>query len=303
MVDVNPEDTIYNYILTQWVGYTFVSLFGLATVLHLGLGLRARMWWALPTMMACALTESIGWSGRVWSSYDPLNSSAFQMQICTTIMAPTFLIASNFIILGKIINRLGPQYSRMSLRAYSILFLSCDIVALVIQAIGGAFASSADTLEAANQGGNIMLGGIAFQLAVISFYSIFAAEFMTRYFLRKPVHDRFQLKKASKPDVEKPFENHRGVLTRRLSIMLLVLLAEIVFLYVRSVYRTVELTDGWNGTIISTQVYFNVFDGAMMVLAVWLLIPFHPSFFLAEAVLASSNDDGSQCTVAELHST
>ncbi len=30
-----------------------------------------------------------------------------------------------------------------------------------------------------------------------------------------------------------------------------------IFILIRSIYRTIELSDGWTGRIISTQVYFS----------------------------------------------
>lgn len=35
-------------------------------------------------------------------------------RISTTIIAPTPLVAANFVILGELIRRMGPQYSRLS---------------------------------------------------------------------------------------------------------------------------------------------------------------------------------------------
>jgi len=40
------------------------------------------------------------------------------------------------------------------------------------------------------------------------------------------------------------------------------------------------LSDGWNGRIISTQVYFNVLDGAMVTLAIYTLNIAHPGLLL-----------------------
>lgn len=103
----------------------------------------------------------------------------------TTILAPTFLAAANFIILGTIINRVGPQYSRMPAKwckyfnvsicqrgsllkadivfcvlIDAIIFVSVDVLSLVVQAIGGGVASRA--VQKANghadKGGHIMLG-------------------------------------------------------------------------------------------------------------------------------------------------
>ncbi len=47
----------------------------------------------------------------------------------------------------------------------------------------------------------------------------------------------------------------------------------------RSVYRTIELTDGWLGPIATNQTLFNVLDALLMALAVWLFNIAHPGFF------------------------
>ena len=48
----------------------------------------------------------------------------------------------------------------------------------------------------------------------------------------------------------------------------------------RSVYRTIELVDGWDGRIIKNELYFNVMDGAMIVAAMFCLNELHPGRLL-----------------------
>jgi hypothetical protein len=177
---------------------------------------------------------------RYWSSQSPYNVNPFLMQyvllnllisyeansspslrITTTIIAPTPLVAANFIILGKIIRRLGPQYSRLSPKwckavqfpsqyrltvdsTDTIVFISFDLIALVVQSIGGARApqaaanhrdastvsrlpSSFPQCSSFTQGGNIMLGGVVFQLVAIAAYVALAPEFLWRYFTDRPL--------------------------------------------------------------------------------------------------------------------
>jgi len=83
-------------------------------VIHFGLATRYRLLWLFPTICLCGIGEVIGWSGRLWSSYDPLNSTPFQIQITCTIIAPTPFLAANFIIFGRLIRTLGYKYSRLS---------------------------------------------------------------------------------------------------------------------------------------------------------------------------------------------
>ena len=110
-----------------------------------------------------------------------------------------------------------------------------------------------------------MLGGIVFQMIAITAYMFLAIEFIYRYLNDKP----FQ-----RPDNDPPTGNY--FLDKKMKMMLLGTSFSSLAIYVRSVYRTIELTDGWNGRIITTEIYFNVMDGAMIVLAIYCLNFFHP---------------------------
>ena len=115
-------------------GHFFMNSTFFFPAMHLFQAVRYRMWWLLPTVCLCGLLEVLGWSARLWSSINPFIVIPFQIQwvninvqippwkltmwpwwrITCTIIAPTPFIAANFIILGKIVQRLGPAYSRLS---------------------------------------------------------------------------------------------------------------------------------------------------------------------------------------------
>ncbi|KAI0058666.1 RTA1-domain-containing protein [Artomyces pyxidatus] len=280
-----PLELPYGYYPTKWICALYVALFGLSSLIHLGQLVWFRAWWLLPTAVFCGLLEVIGWSGRLWSSINPWLDTPHLMQIVTTIIAPTPLVAANFIILGCIITRLGSRYSRLSAKWYTILFLTCDIVALVVQAAGGAIASSADTPSGARNGANIMLGGIVFQLVAIVAYATLATEFLIRYIQDRPVYGRLV---ASRREVTDP----------RLKLLLLGLSFLTLLIFIRSVYRTIELSDGWHGRIIQTEVYFDVLDGAMITLAMFTMNFCHPGYLLREgAGKLTAVEDGQQTPV------
>lgn len=110
------DDGPYGYVPTQSICIVFLALFGVSGLLHLGQAIRSKLWWMIPTMVVGCLGETIGWAGRLWSSQNPHRLDPFLMQITTTIMAPSFMSAANFTILGLIINQLGTQYSRLTPR-------------------------------------------------------------------------------------------------------------------------------------------------------------------------------------------
>jgi hypothetical protein len=93
---------------------------------------------------------------------------------------------------------------------------------------------------------------IIVQMAAISLYTLCAGEFLLRYHLDKPVRPA--------PFTEKPGMKDDGPPTRVMDtgirLMLVGMAISTVFILIRSVYRTIELLNGWTGRIITTQLYF-----------------------------------------------
>ncbi|KDQ16601.1 hypothetical protein BOTBODRAFT_30523 [Botryobasidium botryosum FD-172 SS1] len=272
----NNSHVPYNYVPTLWICTTFVILFSLTGALHLIQAVWTKRWWLLPTVVICAIGEIIGWSGRLWSSKNPTMLTAFLMQISTTIFSPSFMAAALFITLGYMANRLGPQYSRLGPRLYTIIFCTVDLVSLIVQAVGGGAASAATTPEGAERGGRVMLGGIIVQLAALALYSFLAIEFLIRFYTHKPIRQVSELT----DNENKRVSPERQKVDRTLKLLIVGLSLSTALLFIRAVYRTIELSDGWNGRIISTQTYFNVLDGLAVLGAMLTLNILHPGYLL-----------------------
>ena len=75
-------------------------------------------------------------------------------------------------------------------------------------------------------------------------YTLLAAEFIVRYLFDKPVR--------SDSAAPKRFAMDRGV-----KLMMLALGLDGVLIFIRSVYRTIELQDGWTGRIITNEALFS----------------------------------------------
>ncbi|KAJ7771268.1 RTA1-like protein [Mycena maculata] len=225
------EDSQYGYLLQEYIPIVFVVLFGISTILHVCQATYYRMWWLFPTAYLCGIGEVVGWSGHLWSSFSPSLFDPFIMQIVCTVIAPTPLIAVNFILLSWIVSRLGPCYARLTPIRYAVLFVTYDIVALLIQAVGGGIASAAT--------------------AIIT-YCCLACDFLVRYYINRPF---------------KMTTGGRGILDDRVKTMIYALAFATLVLFIRSIYRIIELAGGWHGRVLHTEVYFNVLDGGMVVLA------------------------------------
>ncbi|KAJ7884600.1 RTA1 like protein-domain-containing protein [Mycena olivaceomarginata] len=227
----------YGYYPSKSIGVLFVVLFAISTIIHAGQATYYRMWWL------------------------------FRTAICATIISPTPLIAVNFILLSRIVEYLGPCYSRISTRWCALsLFHRKDVVALVIQGAGGGIAASAPDGDRtqANMGANIMLAGIAFQFFAICTYTLCGLEYLRRYTRDLPVPG------------QSPLGTARVTPTPQIRLMISALGFSTLVLFIRSVYRLVELSGGWDGPVILTQVYFLVLDGGMVTLAIYTMNIAHP---------------------------
>jgi len=266
----------YDYVPDRNVGIIFITLFAISTVLHLFQAWKYRLWWILPTAVFCGTAELVGWGARLYSSSNPRALIPFEIQISSTITGPTPLIAANFVILEYIIKTLGPRFSRFTPRMYMIVFVTCDAISLSIQGAGGAVAGmAAGNGEDPTTGGTIMLIGIIIQMVAITLFLITASEFFYRYAFDKPI------RKDAHNDLEKPRGAYStGAMDPRMKIAIYAMAFSTICLFIRAVYRTIELTDGWNGRIIATQVYFNVLDGGMVTLGMYTLNIFHPGYLI-----------------------
>ncbi|KAJ8582766.1 RTA1 like protein, partial [Rhizopogon salebrosus TDB-379] len=261
----------YHYVPTEWICILILVLYSISTILHMGQAIKYRMWWMLLTATLAGIMEVFGWSARLWSSQNPKLLTPFEMQLVGTILAPTPLVAANFVILGKIIDQLGPQFSRLTPRMYTILFCSFDVACLVVQALGGATAAhsvSQKTTASMKQGGNIMLGGIAAQLFAIVVYVALAVECFLRFRHNAPFRHIDTLEKSQR------------YVSKNLKVMLFGIGFCTLCIFIRSVYRTIELANGWSGPIISTERYFDWLDGCMVTLAIYALNFIHPGVWL-----------------------
>ncbi|CAE6473367.1 unnamed protein product [Rhizoctonia solani] len=217
--DGNP----FNYVPTGWICILFIILFSLTTMAHILQAVWLKVWYMLPTLALCGLVEILGWTGRYWGHENPYNRNPFLMQICTTIMAPSFMTAAMFLILPRIVSELGQEYSRMSPR-----------------------------------------------LSAVTLFDLLSIEFIVRYAFGRPAYETCI-------DREK-----RQKVPKRVALMLVGLGVASVFILIRSIYRTIELTDGWNGRIISTEKWFNWFDGGAIVMAMVTFNVFHPGWLIKD---------------------
>jgi len=72
----------------------------------------------------------------------------------------------------------GPHNSRLTPKQYTLSFIAADFIALILQAVGGALADTASTLDSAKTGENVMVAGLAFQVMSLTVFIGLVGEFL-----------------------------------------------------------------------------------------------------------------------------
>lgn len=121
----------------------YIAIFALCLALQLYFGIRYRTWgYMIATMSGFAL-EIIGYAGRVMLWQNPFDNNAFLIYLVCLTIGPAFLSAAVYLCLARIVIVYGESLSRFYPRTYTLMFCSFDFIALVLQAVGGAIASTA----------------------------------------------------------------------------------------------------------------------------------------------------------------
>lgn len=186
----------------------------------------------------------------------------------------------------------GEDISRLRPRNYAIVFVSCDVVALVLQGAGGAITSiaPADDPGLRDTGVNIMIAGLAFQLATLTLFISFSVEFAYRLFRRE--------RRTSVQDGESSKDEYAAIRARKCwkafilgmsssllwfcihGLIMAALVLATVTVYIRSIYRVVELKGGFDSAVANDEVAFMVLEGAMVSITCICLTAMHPGMAL-----------------------
>lgn len=177
-------------------------------------------------------------------------------------IGPAFLTGALYLCLSRIIIVHGQHISRFSPRTYTITFMTCDFISLVLQGAGGGLAATAKTKSGSDSGRAIMVAGVVFQVISLVVFMGLWLEFALR------------LRKFSETSRELQFVRLRN--TRIFSWFQYGLAAAVLLIFIRSVYRVAELQQGFNGPIANDEISFMLLEGPMIILAVLIMSVLHP---------------------------
>ncbi|KAH8594146.1 RTA1 like protein-domain-containing protein [Bisporella sp. PMI_857] len=274
-----PIDTSYYYYrVNLGSNAAFLALFAISLLGFIITFALTRRGWAFTFAMVCGVAlEVVGYIGRVRSHQNQWEEAGFLMQIVCLTIAPAFLAGGIYLCLRRIVYAFGPENSRIQPESYTRVFIPCDLASLLLQAAGGGLASARSHAdENPEAGNNIMIAGLAFQVLTLFIFMALCVDFALRTFKR--YHSMGENAFDQNPHFVKlrnsfKFKGFLGALA----------LATICIFW-RSVYRVVELAQGWTGHLIRQQWLFVGFEGVMVIVACFALNLFNPAFTFSEAM-------------------
>jgi hypothetical protein len=177
---------------------------------------------------------------------------------------------------------------------YTYIFIACDVIALILQAAGGAVASlSPPTSPDLQRGIDTMVAGVAWQVFALTLFAGLSCEFWMRV-------------RSTKGGMQSPLNPAFAELRAKRSfapIFIVAIFTAGLFIFIRSVFRCAELSGGFNGPLANDEVTFMVLEGTMIALACILLTVFHPGLAVGTEGWSAASWKGRKGSRADVEKT
>ena len=220
--------------------------------------------------------ETVGYIARALSSQkDPYSIIYFVVQYFFIVVAPVFLSASLYVCMSRLIRaatvegwEAGSQTESL-FRPRRILwfFITSDVVCTIAQITGAALIGSQESKQASPTTANdILLAGLAVQ----SFTFLIFLTLLIAFQLSLNQNSRFGWR------WNQPFFTVLGLSS--------------LLVFIRTLFRLAETSQGVFGYLSSHEVYFGCLEFAPVVVAVLLLATWHPGKWLHNGKPKVGND-------------
>ncbi|KAM0144743.1 hypothetical protein ACHAP3_000776 [Botrytis cinerea] len=258
------EATIYGYTPSLGFNAFFLAFFMLAAIYHLAASIRYKTYFFGIAVTIGCLGEVTGYIGRILLHNNAWSDIGFEIQISCLIFSPSFVVASVYITLQHIVQTFGTEKSRIPSRFYTWVFITFDILSLLLQAIGGGIAASAgENQKTRDLGTNLMIAGIVWQVFTLIVFAALVVDYVLR---TRRSWDRV------------PEETRIMAAKRPFKLFCVGISVAFVTIFARCVYRIAEMVQGWANPIMRDEAGFIVMEGFMIVIAVSSLAIFHPGW-------------------------
>lgn len=307
----NDPSNNYNYCPSLTAAILFAILFALVTSAHIiqAFIYRHRPSWVL-IMAGC--WEISGYISRSISISHQTNSGVFIAQFLLILLAPLWINAFVYMVLGRMVHffMIDDRIFGVRARRITLIFVLFDITAFVVQLVGGIMTSGTDQpAHTVQLGLNIYTGGVALQLAFIAIFVCLALRFQ-QLLKRQGSTEQNELKEwsitdpaqvAAATDLPAAGQQHCSSANRgyhQAKPLLRTLWVTLFLIILRNIFRLVEYAAGGiNGNTMTRHEWYQyVFDAIPMFFAMVTLALYHPGRVLKGERSDFSEEDKSRRT-------
>ncbi|RMZ89650.1 hypothetical protein DV736_g3129, partial [Chaetothyriales sp. CBS 134916] len=288
----NP-DYVWPYCPSFGAAIAFCMFFGIVTFAHITQGIIYRRAFTIVVIMG-ATWETAGYAFRAVSITKQLNSTIFTVQLLLILLAPLWINAFVYMVLGRMIHFYLQPDKAIGIRARNItkMFVWFDVFSFLVQLIGGLMTNSSNPLKTQRLGIHIYMGGVGLQLAFCLIFVLLAASFhrsvkranrstpapllLPRYG-HSPSDDDLPTTGAADMGKATPsFDFSNGSSPTAALRLLYTVYAVLSLIVFRNIYRLIEFSLGVLSSITTHEWYAYVFDAVPMLIALVIFNFLHP---------------------------
>ena len=264
----DPIWSIYGYRPSLPFTLLFFCIFALSAIAFLIQGLhprtRRKTWFFITAMIIGSFSEVLGYVAKLLLYNDPFSDLGFKMNVVLLTFAPAFYAAAIYATLAQICLALAPELSRLRPRLYTRIFISCDVVSIILQAAGGGIASAAPDFHVLEIGDNIMIAGLATQVATLLVFGVLATDYAYA------VYKHHESLRPATAELRRSW---------RFKAFVAALWVAYLGIQIRCCYRVAELYEGWGSPTMRNQGLFIGWDSFPVGVSAVVLNVCHPGWW------------------------
>ncbi|KAF5599394.1 phospholipid-translocating ATPase [Fusarium pseudoanthophilum] len=237
----------------------FCVLFGMTTMVHLIQAILFKKKFCWVAIMGAAW-ETIGFAFKTLGSRDQQNTTYVILGQLFFLLAPLWVNAFVYMAVARMVYFRMPDRKLLGIKAIrmTLLFVWLDIILFLVQGAGGSMLSNNEDMNVIRIGQKVYMAGVGLQLAVILIFIGITAFF---YFKLRQLEGRSM---------------------GRMKWLILTMLAVLILIVIRIVYRLIEFGPGVNehNQLLIHEEYPLGLDATPILIALVLLNIMHPGFVL-----------------------
>ncbi|KAF2261680.1 hypothetical protein CC78DRAFT_469789, partial [Lojkania enalia] len=243
--------SIWYYAPNKAAPILFIVLFFISGVIHAWQTIKHKSWRVSLLLPWAAALMISGFAIREVGAYHTDNLTYLIASTVLIMSGPPVYALINYLILSRILYYI-PYLAPLHPGRVATTFIGLDAVCEILIGQGAwRMANSSLTAKERQVGANLVTASLCLQAALFGSFGLLAVQF------------QYRAQKAK-------------VLSKELHTVLNVLYVSATIVTIRCIYRLVEYIEGWDSTIYKNEIFFWIFDAAIMFINSALLNLYHP---------------------------